>query len=85
MKTKKSKPSKKIQVVSKATIETAERQREALILRKSAMDYDQIAEKMGIPKARVAGLIRKAILDIPKEEAAEMRAIEGERLDEMHD
>jgi hypothetical protein len=66
-------------------IARAEQKREALVLRKSGLDYDSIADKLGIPKNKVAILVREAIQDIPAEEAADMRAIEGQRLDDMHE
>jgi hypothetical protein len=65
-------------------IEKAEHTREALVLRKEGLDYDEIAQKLGLSKATVVTSIRDAIRAIPEEEARDLRALECARFDEMH-
>jgi len=65
-------------------IEKAEHTREALVLRKDGLDYDEIAQKLGLSKATVVTSIRDAIRAIPEEEARDLRALECARFDEMH-
>lgn len=69
---------------SERLIESAERQRKALELRKSGLDYRSIAERLGY--SSVAGVYKAVQVALKKtlqEPADELRAIEVERLDRM--
>lgn len=62
--------------------EASERQKMALALRREGASCEQIAKQMGLANRGVVNrLIKKAIEDIPKENAEEVLAMELERLD----
>jgi len=65
-------------------VAAAERRARLLALRKTGATYRDIAQAEGISPGGAFKAVQQAIRDIPKEAAEEMRAIEEQRLDNMH-
>lgn len=71
---------------NKQTINASNRQVEALRLRAAGMNYEEIGEKMGIPKGSAYRCVMKALAllrENVKEEADQVRTLELQRLDNM--
>ena len=70
--------------VDQRIIDARERQREALALRKRSLTYDEIARQLGYNSpAGAQKAVRRAIAEIPKERADELRQLECEKLDAL--
>lgn len=68
-----------------ATVATAEKQRDALKLRKLGIGYDEIAARVGYSDRGAAyKAVRVAIAEITKEVAAEVKALEIERCEDRY-
>lgn len=65
-------------------VAAAERRARVLALRKTGATYRDIALAEGMSPGGAFKAVQQAIRDIPKEAAEEMRAIEEQRLDNMH-
>lgn len=65
-------------------VAAAERRARVLALRKTGATYRDIAQAEGISPGGAFKAVQQAIRDIPKEVAEQMRAIEEQRLDELH-
>lgn len=63
-------------------IDTAERKRLILQRRRDRVGFREIAEELGISPTRVVQLFKKALLEIPAPEAAELRHEEAELIDQ---
>jgi DNA-binding Lrp family transcriptional regulator len=67
-------------------VRAREREHEALELRKAGATYQQIADRMRVSRQAVHQLVKRALHDLvttTAEDAAEVRALETERLDMM--
>ncbi len=64
--------------------ETAVRDAEACRLRARGLSYEQIAEQLGVSRSNAYLAVQRAIADIVREPAEEVRQLELVRLDEMH-
>lgn len=65
-------------------IEAAKKRADALALRKTGMTYREIAEQVGYKNRHICCRnVRAELRRIPKEEAAELRQLEMERLDAL--
>lgn len=64
--------------------EMAERSKRALQLKLAGATYPEIAETMGISLSTAHGDVQRALKDIPKDEAAQLRREESMRLDRLH-
>ena len=65
-------------------IEAKERQRQALELRKAGVTFEQIAVSVGFRSKQAAhDSVRRALADIPKLPAMELRTLDAERLDAL--
>ena len=61
----------------------AHRTREALELRRAGLTYEEIGRKQGVSGVTAWNRIHKALADIPKEAADELRQLECARLDRI--
>ena len=61
----------------------ARRAREALQLRLSGASYQEIADHLNISPSTAHGDVQKALHDIPRQEAEQLRQIEAHRLDRL--
>lgn len=68
---------------SPATIEAAERKARALRLRKQGKTFEEIGGELGISRQSAHKLVSSALKALPAEPAAELAALELERLDAM--
>ena len=65
-------------------INQAERSRQAVILRKAGVEYDDIAKRLGYAdKSGAWRAVSKALKAIPKHEADELRTLIGSRYDAL--
>lgn len=65
------------------SFDRAEKIAEACRLRRAKVDYATIGRKLGVHKSTVHRWVKAAIAEVPREDAADLLAIEMERLDEM--
>jgi hypothetical protein len=71
-------------VANGPAVDRAERVKKALELRKAGVTFEKIAEQCGYNSLQTAyKAITKAIRDIPREVAADVRSLELERLDRL--
>ncbi|MDP4501043.1 hypothetical protein [Nonomuraea turcica] len=63
---------------------TAHRDAEACRLRARGLTYQQIADQLGTTRSNAYEAVQRAIADIVREPAEEVRQLELMRLDEMH-
>lgn len=66
------------------TADQAERDAEACRLRADGLTYQQIADRLGISRGSAHEAVQRAIADIVREPAEEVRQLELLRLDQMH-
>lgn len=69
-----------------ASCQSKDRQGQALALRKRGATYEQIAKSLGVSRTQAHRYVTKALRDLTEqvaEEAALLRALEGERLDAL--
>lgn len=75
---------KKRQRIRKFSEKRRKRMAEALRLRKQGLGYDHIAEQLDVSNAQVYRDVQDALLEITKEPAQNVRALELQRSDEQH-
>lgn len=68
---------------AKAEAESQELTRRCLELRLAGGSLEAIGKTVGLHKSNVSRRIKQALQDIPQDEAADLRAIENERLNVM--
>lgn len=66
------------------SIETAQRDAEAARLRARGWSYQRIADEMGLSQSAAHEAVQRALRETVEEPAAEVRALEVERLDAMY-
>jgi Homeodomain-like domain len=67
--------------VRRGSVEIREHEARALALRKEGATYEQIGAEFGISDRMASRIVKRALTGLVRESAAELLALEGERLD----